>query len=209
MVQQAGLAPMRVCIFSPEEELCEGLALDSQEAGFRVEQKFNEPQKLVEFISRSNIDQIVLIDVRKRREERLKLIKDLGASRPLAMVALADAGDVVLSSVALLQAGAQALLVDPARAKDICAAFAVAVYQQAKQSRLESEIHDIREKLAQRKLIEKAKGILMDAAKVTEAEAFRLIQKQSQDKRKPMAEIAASIISAVQLVKEAARARAE
>ena len=207
MVQKAGLAPMRVCIFSAEEELCEGLALESQEAGYRVEQKFNEPQKLVEFISRSNIDQIVLIDVRRRREESLKLIRELVASRPLAMVALADSADAGLGSRAL-EAGAQALLVDPAKAKDISAAFAAAAYQHAKQSRLESEILRLREKLAQRKLIEKAKGILMDAAKVTEAEAFRLIQKQSQDKRKPMAEIASLIISATQLVQEAARARA-
>jgi AmiR/NasT family two-component response regulator len=48
----------------------------------------------------------------------------------------------------------------------------------------------------------------MDSASVSEAEAFRLIQKQSQDKRKPMAEIATLIISAAELV-TAARARAE
>lgn len=204
MVQQAGLAPMRVCIFSGEEESCEGLALDSQVAGYKVEQKFNEPKRLVEFITRSNVDHIVLIDVRRQIEERLKIVKELCASRSLALVVLADIADVGLGSRAL-QAGAQVLLVDPVRSKDICAAFAVAAYQHAKQSRLESEIDNLREKIVQRKLIEKAKGILMDAAKISEAEAFRMIQKQSQDKRKSMAEIATLIITATELVKDAAR----
>ncbi|HSQ20173.1 MAG TPA: ANTAR domain-containing protein [Blastocatellia bacterium] len=206
MVQQAGVAPMRVCIFSPEEELCESLAFDSRGAGYGVEQKFNQPQKLVEFISRSNSDHIVLIDARRQREEGLKLIKELCSDGPVAMVALANEADISLGSRAV-EAGAQAVLVDPVKAKDICFAFTVAVHQQAKQARLQSEIHRLREKLAERKLIEKAKGILMDAAKVTEAEAFRLIQRESQDKRKSMAEIATSIISATQLVEEAARAR--
>ena len=208
MVQQAGLAPMRVCIFSPEEESCESLALVTREAGYRVEQKFNEPQTLVEFICRSNIDHIVLIDVRQQSEEGLRLIKDLCADHPVAMVALADTADVALGRRAM-EAGVQALLVEPVKPRDLCAGFDVAVYQQARQTRLETEIQILREKLAHRKLIERAKGILMDSAKVSEAEAFRLIQKQSQNKRRSMAEIATLIISATQLVEEAARARVE
>jgi len=48
----------------------------------------------------------------------------------------------------------------------------------------------------------------MDSARVSEAEAFRLIQKQSQDKRAPMVDIAKLIISASEMVKEASRSRA-
>jgi len=208
MVQQAGLAPMRVCVFSTEEALCESLALDSAGAGYRVEQKFKEPQKLVEFISCSNIDHIVLVDVGRQFEERLKLIRELCARRPLAMVAVADQSDLSIGA-RVIQAGAQALLVNPVQAKDIYAAFTVAAHQQAKQAKLEGEILYLREKLAERKLIEKAKGILMDSAKVSEAEAFRLIQKQSQVKRKPMVEIAKLIISATELVREATQGRAD
>ncbi len=97
MVQQAGLAPMRICIFSTEEEFCESLALGSQGAGYQIEQKFTEPRKLEKFISCSNIDLIVLIDVSRQREECLKLIKDLCASRPRAMVAVANEADSSLA----------------------------------------------------------------------------------------------------------------
>src|SRR5262245_47263545 len=208
MVQQAGLAPMRVCVFSPEEALCESLARDSARAGYQVEQKFSEPRKLVEFISGSSIEHIVLVDVAHQLEENLKLINELCAQRPLAMVAVANEADVSVGARAIL-AGAQALLINPVQAKDICAALTLAVHQQAKQARLEREILRLRDKLEARKLIEKAKGILMDSAKVSEAEAFRIIQKQSQDKRMPMIEIAKLIVSASELVREASRARAD
>ena len=208
MAQQAGLARMRICIFSLEEELCESLALGSQGAGYQVEQKFSEPRKLEEFISFSRVEHIVVIDVRRQPEQCLQLIKHLCAGRPRAMVAVANEADSRLGAQAI-EAGAQALLVNPSNADDIRAAFTVAAHQQAKQTRLESEILSLREKIAERKLIERAKGILMDSAQVSEAEAFRLIQKQSQDKRKPMSEIASLIISATELVREAKRAHTE
>ena len=207
MVQQAGLAPMRVCVFSPEEKFCETLALDSERAGYQLERKFNEPRKLLEFISDSIIDHIVLIDARRQREKCVQLVKDLCSGGPRAAVALANEADTRLGA-RVMAAGAQALLVDPVEPKDIFAAFTVAVYQYSKQSRLERDFDSLREKLAERKLIEKAKGILMESAKVTEGEAFRLIQKRSQDERKPMAAIASLVISATELVK-AARARAQ
>ncbi len=207
MEHQAGLAPIKVCILSAEAELRQRLALDSAAAGYQVEQEFSEDQQLVEFITASAGDHIVLIDVQHQREERLQLMKELSSKRPLAIVALTGKADAALGARAV-QAGAQVLLVSPASAEDICAAFSVAAHQQAKHLWLESEINYLRDKLAERKLIEKAKGILMDSARVSEAEAFRLIQKQSQDKRAPMVDIAKLIISASEMVKEASRSRA-
>lgn len=207
MERQAGLAPSKVCILSAETELRQRLAHDSAAAGYPVEEEFSEDQQLVEFIAASGGDHIVLIDLQHQREERLQLMKHLSAKRPLAIVALTGEADAALGARAV-QAGAQVLLMSPARAEDICAAFSVAAHQQAKQLCLESEINNLRDKLAERKLIEKAKGILMDSARVSESEAFRLIQKQSQDKRAPMVDIAKLIISASEMVKEASRSRA-
>ena len=208
MVRQPGLAPIRVCIFSPTVELCESLVLDTEEAGYTVEQTFSQPQRFVEFIGRSNVDYIGLIDARQRGEQVFTLIRELCDQRSVAVVALEKPIDSGPSSSALA-AGAQALILDPVNPKDVCCAFAVALFQHTKQARLEDELGQLRERLANRKLIERAKGMLMKAAKVSESEAFRLIQKQSQDKRKSMVEIATSIISANQLVEEASRVRGE
>ena len=207
MVQKPGLAPMRVCVFSPEDKVCEQLIHNSELAGYKVEGKFSEPRQLLEFISCSNIDHVVLIDLGSQPEHHLQLISDLGTTRPLAIVALANKTDPVVCARAM-EVGAQSLLIDPIEAKDIFAAVTTAVHQRSRQLRLEDESRELHAKLADRKLIEKAKGILMESANVTEGEAFRLIRKQSQDKRKPMAEIATLIISAAELVRSA-RASAE
>lgn len=61
---------------------------------------------------------------------------------------------------------------------------------------LEKEIEELRDSLETRKLIEKAKGILMKAQGLSEQEAFRRIQRQSMDKAMPMKEIAKAIIIA-------------
>jgi two-component system, response regulator PdtaR len=208
MIRQAGLAPIRVCIFRPRAELCESLALETEEAGYTVEEKFSQPQELVDFIGRSKIDHIALIDARQRGDEVFALIRELCVRRSVAVVALEKLIDCGPNSSALA-AGAQTLIVEPVNPKDLSCAFAVALVQHAKQARLEDELDQLRERLANRKLIEKAKGMLMKASRVSESEAFRLIQKQSQDKRKSMVEIATSIISANQLLEEASRGRVE
>jgi AmiR/NasT family two-component response regulator len=50
--------------------------------------------------------------------------------------------------------------------------------------------------LRERKLIERAKGILMSRRGLSEPDAFRMLQRQSQDKRMPMAKLAESIVQA-------------
>lgn len=203
MVGRAELAPVKVCILSSQKSLHGSLDLESIGSGYKIEQSFSDPQTFVDFFAASSSYHVVVVDLRDQCELRLSLIKELSASRPLAVVAVAsDKAGSGLGERAI-EAGAQALLVDPVSAPHVRAAFTTAIYQQARQERLENEICLLREKLAERKLIEKAKGILMDSAEVNEAEAFRLMQKESQDKRKPMIEIAELIISAADLVKAA------
>ena len=207
MVQQAGFAPMKVCVFSSELESCEDLRLKVEKAGNQPEQILSEPLGFASFVTDSSKDYLVLIDTRKRFEGCLHLIRDLCVTRPRALVAIVDETDI--DRVALVvDAGAQAILVEPVEAADIRAAFVLAAHQQTRQSRLIDDANALRQKLAERKIIEKAKGILMDSAKVSESEAFRLIQKQSQDKRTPMSEVARLIIAASEMVK-AAKARAQ
>jgi AmiR/NasT family two-component response regulator len=63
---------------------------------------------------------------------------------------------------------------------------------------LEKEVGDLKQALETRKLVDRAKGILMDTQGLTEADAFRKIQKMSMDKRRPMKDVAEAIILAHQ-----------
>ncbi|MFZ1629239.1 MAG: ANTAR domain-containing protein, partial [Anaerolineae bacterium] len=64
---------------------------------------------------------------------------------------------------------------------------------------LERQVGDIQLALETRKLVDRAKGMLMDRQGMTEAEAFRRIQKMSMNNRKPMKEVAEAIILAHQV----------
>ena len=71
---------------------------------------------------------------------------------------------------------------------------AISRYQEMQQ--LEDELFKVKDTLAMRKTLDRAKGILMDAHGLTESEAFRRIQQYSMAKRKTIKEVAEAIIRA-------------
>jgi AmiR/NasT family two-component response regulator len=96
------------------------------------------------------------------------------------------------------EAGVVGYIVKPFRESDLAPAIEVALARFAEFRALEKEVGDLKLALETRKLVDRAKGILMDTQKLTEAEAFRKIQKMSMNTRKPMKEVAEAIILAHQ-----------
>jgi len=92
-----------------------------------------------------------------------------------------------------------AYLVKPVQETTLLPAVEAALANYEKLVRLEKELNKLKETLAARKVIERAKGILMETLGLTEAEAYRRIQKQSMDKCVPMKAIAEAIIVAHEL----------
>ena len=95
-------------------------------------------------------------------------------------------------------AGVVGYIVKPFRESDLAPAIEVAVTRFAEFRALETEVGDLKLALETRKSVDRAKGILMDTQRLTEAEAFRKIQKMSMNTRKPMKEVAEAIILAHQ-----------
>ncbi len=94
------------------------------------------------------------------------------------------------------EAGVVGYLVKPFREQEIGPAIDIALARFQEFRELEKQVGDLKETLETRKLVDRAKGILMDTQHLTEAEAFRKIQKMSMNTRKPMREIAEAIILA-------------
>jgi response regulator NasT len=94
------------------------------------------------------------------------------------------------------EAGVVGYLVKPYREQEIAPAIEIALARFQEFRVLEKEVGDLRETLETRKVVDRAKGILMDTQHLTEAEAFRKIQKMSMNTRKAMKEIAEAIILA-------------
>ncbi len=94
------------------------------------------------------------------------------------------------------EAGVVGYLVKPFREQEIVPAIEIARARFQEFSELQKQIGDLKETLETRKLVDRAKGILMDTQGLTEHEAFRKIQKMSMNTRKPMKEIAEAIVLA-------------
>jgi AmiR/NasT family two-component response regulator len=91
-------------------------------------------------------------------------------------------------------AGAMAYLVKPFTKAELIPAIEIAVSRFAELNALHSEIGDLRERLAMRKLLDRAKGVLQATRGMTEPEAFRWIQKTSMDRRTTMRALAQEIL---------------
>mgnify|MGYP001290672873 CR=1 FL=1 len=94
------------------------------------------------------------------------------------------------------EAGVFGYLVKPFKPSDLPPAIEVARSRFEQNQELSKEVGTLAERLEARKLVDRAKGILMDTLNVNEAEAYRRIQLQSMNSRKTMKEVAEAIILA-------------
>jgi len=92
-----------------------------------------------------------------------------------------------------------ALLIKPVEEASLLPAIEISLANYQEIIKLEKQIKELRETLETRKLVERAKGILMETLGLSEAEAFRRIQKQSMNKRLSMRQVAEAIILAQSL----------
>jgi len=96
------------------------------------------------------------------------------------------------------EAGVAGYIVKPFHDSDLAPAIEVALARFREFRAMEKEVGDLKQALETRKFVDRAKGILMDTQGLTEADAFRKIQKMSMNTRKPMKEVAEAIILAHQ-----------
>lgn len=92
------------------------------------------------------------------------------------------------------EAGAMGYLVKPFHKQDLVPAIEVALARHTELAAIRKESADLQNQLATRKAVDRAKGRLMDQEQLSEAEAFRRIQKRAMDERRPMKEIAEEIL---------------
>ncbi len=100
------------------------------------------------------------------------------------------------------QAGVIGYLVKPFREAQLGPAIEVTLARFREFEQVHKELGDVREALEARKMIERAKGILMSKSGLSEPEAFRRIQKHSMDTRKTMREVAEAIVLASEMEHE-------
>lgn len=92
------------------------------------------------------------------------------------------------------QAGAMGYLVKPFQKSDLMPAIEIALVRHAELQAVKSESADLAERLEARKFIDRAKGQLADRRGMSEAEAFRFLQKKAMDERRSMKDVARELV---------------
>jgi two-component system, response regulator PdtaR len=138
---------------------------------------------------------VVIMDIKMPDMDGIEAAKVLTQERiaPVVLLTAFSQRDLVERAK---EAGVVGYLVKPFRESDLGPAVEVALARFSEFRTLEKEVADLTETLETRKLVDRAKGILMDTQNLSESDAFRKIQKMSMNTRKPMKDIAEAIILA-------------
>jgi response regulator NasT len=140
---------------------------------------------------------VMLMDIKMPNMDGIEAAKILTEEQIAPVVLLTAYGQKELVDRAK-EAGVVGYLVKPFREADLLPAIEVALTRFNEFKAVRQEVTDLQNALETRKVVERAKGILMDTQGMDENEAFRKIQKMSMNTRKPMKEVAEAIILAHQ-----------
>lgn len=118
-------------------------------------------------------------------------------ARPVAMFVDHSDGNMIRAAV---EAGVSAYVVDGLRKERVKAIVDMAVNRFNAFDRLQRELKAARDELASRKIIDRAKGILMQSRQISEEEAYALLRQTAMNEKRKLAEIAQSLVTAAGLL---------
>ncbi|MGR9055965.1 ANTAR domain-containing response regulator [Rhizobium leguminosarum] len=142
---------------------------------------------------------VIIIDIENPNRDMMEHLFQLTRtiSRPIAM--FVDRSDTA-SIEAAVDAGVSAYIVDGLKKERVKPILDMAVSRFNAFNRLRRELADARSALEERKLVERAKGILMKMRGLSEEEAFALLRQTAMNEKKKMSEIAQSVVTAAGLL---------
>ena len=143
---------------------------------------------------------LVVMDIKMPKLDGIQAAEVLTQERIAPVLLLTAYSDRELVDRAR-EAGVVAYLVKPFREADLLPAIEVAIARFQELRSLDKQLGDLQEAMETRKIVERAKGLLMETQGLNEAEAFRRIQQLSMNTRKPMKEIAQALLLANQIEK--------
>lgn len=192
------MAVLRILIAEDEELTRTILRTRLEVLGHQVVAEASDGVEAVS-LAETHRPEVAIMDIKMPNMDGIEAARQILSTHPCALLFLTSFNEDELVEQAG-ETGAVAYLMKPFRKEDLGPALEIAVkrfYQIQEQSH---EIDRLKETLETRKLIERAKGILMDRHKMSEEEAFRRIHFQARNQNRKMREIAQSIITASDLL---------
>ena len=184
---------MRVLVAEDDPVIALGLVERLRTLGHEPIGPVNDGEQAVATAKESHPD-LYLFDIEMPNLDGLAAagrLADEGFRRPVVVITGVDDPSLVERSIA---SGVSAYLTKPIDARELEAAIELAQLRQAEFEALEAEVGKAQQALEDRKLVERAKGLLMSALQLSEQDAFRRLQKTARERNLRLAEVARRIV---------------
>jgi two-component system, response regulator PdtaR len=163
-----------------------------ERAGYDVVAEAKDGEEAVA-LARTEEPELAILDVKMPKLDGIEAARRILEERPVPIVMLTAYGQQELVARAV-EAGVFGYLVKPFREQDLLPAIAAARARHEELQALRAEAESLADALAARKVIEQAKGLLMEKEQLSEAEAFARLRKASQASGRPLKAVAEAVV---------------
>ena len=160
------------------------------EAGYLVVAQASDGAEAITLVAEHKPD-LAILDVKMPILDGISAAEEIIATCPVLMLTAFSQRELVDRA---RDAGVMAYVLKPFTINDLVPAIEIAISRHLQMKSLAAEVADLHERLETRKIIDRAKGILMAALNLTEPQAFSWIQKAAMDRRLTMKEVAQAVI---------------
>lgn len=161
-----------------------------EELGYEVVAEARDGLEALDLIEKVKPD-VVILDIKMPKMDGISVAREISDRFPVIILTAYTDRHLIEKAK---DSGVMAYLSKPFREGDLSPGIELAVTQFLKTSKLTAHVSRLKTQIETRKLIEKAKGLLMTDEGLTEAQAYRKLQKTSMQKNKSMEEVAEAVI---------------
>jgi response regulator NasT len=191
---------MRVLIAEDDPLIALGLAERLRSLGHEPIGPACDGAEAIE-LAKANLPDLYLFDIEMPNVDGLEAARQLagdGFRRPVVVVTGVDDPSLIERSIA---SGVSAYLTKPVDSRELDAAIGLAAARHAEFQALEAEVDRAQQALEDRKLVERAKGLLMTALNLSEQDAFRRLQLTARERNLRLADVASRIVEQQSLLR--------
>ncbi len=168
------------------------------DAGYHITVRTANTDKLLQQVRETQPD-VILIDIDLPDRDTLEQLRDVGQNQPRPIVMFAERSDPETTAAAL-RAGVSAYVVDDLNPRRLQPIMEVAIARFREYQALRRELEETRNRLADRKVVEKAKGLLMAQRNLSEEEAYQTLRKLAMDRNQRIGEVARTVTSLLEIL---------
>jgi response regulator NasT len=183
--------PVRILVAEDEALIRMDLIEMLGEAGYQVVAEATNGEEAIALANEHKPD-LCILDVKMPVLDGISAAEKIISVAPVLMLTAFSQRELVDRA---RDAGVMAYVVKPFTIGDLVPAIEIAISRHTQMRSLAAEVEDLHERLETRKVIDRAKGILMQALRISEPEAFSWIQRAAMDRRLTMKEVAQAVIS--------------